>query len=198
METTLKRRQTRVHEALRGLSLPAFRETAQAGIPSPYLIPLLREEASAGRANTLPYMKAIYIGLLNPNSVNSTISFEALYDDNGTFSTAGGEIDISTASSYEDMRDLISAAVVASAPASMSDADIIWPPLSSALVALSNAPQAAIADAPADATTNYNVVTTLLGTLVGAVNTANAKQNDIATKLNTLLAELRTLGLISA
>ncbi len=63
---------------------------------------------------------------------------------------------------------------------------------------LSAAPQAAIADAPADAVTNYNVVTTLLGALTGAVNTANTKQNDIATKLNTLLAELRTLGLIAS
>lgn len=62
---------------------------------------------------------------------------------------------------------------------------------------LANAPQAAIADAPADATTNYNTVTTLLGALTGAVNTANTKQNDIATRLNSLLSELRTLGLIS-
>lgn len=62
---------------------------------------------------------------------------------------------------------------------------------------LANAPQAAIANAPADAVTNYNTVTTLLGALTGAVNTANTKQNDIATKLNTLFAELRTLGLIS-
>lgn len=63
--------------------------------------------------------------------------------------------------------------------------------------ALANAPQAAIADAPADATTNYNTITTLLGALTGAVNTANSKQNDIATKFNTLLGELRTLGLIA-
>lgn len=63
---------------------------------------------------------------------------------------------------------------------------------------LLSAPQASIANAPADAVTNYNVVTTLLGGLTGAVNTANTKQNDIATKLNSLLAELRTLGLISA
>lgn len=62
---------------------------------------------------------------------------------------------------------------------------------------LTAAPQAAIADAPADATTNYNTITTLLGALTGAVNTANSKQNDIATKLNALLSELRTLGLIS-
>lgn len=63
---------------------------------------------------------------------------------------------------------------------------------------LENAPGAAVSDAPADATTNYNVVTTLLGTLVGAVNTANDKQNQIATQLNALLAELRALGLIAS
>lgn len=63
--------------------------------------------------------------------------------------------------------------------------------------ALLNAPQAAVADSPADATTNYNVVTTLLGSLTGAVNTANTKQNAIAVQLNSLLADLRNLGLIT-
>lgn len=58
--------------------------------------------------------------------------------------------------------------------------------------------QAAISDAPADAVTNYNVVTTLLGTLTGAVNTANAKQNQIATQLNLVLAALREHGLIAS
>lgn len=61
---------------------------------------------------------------------------------------------------------------------------------------LTGAPQAAITDCPADATTNYNTITTLLGAVTGAVNTANTKQNQIATQLNSLLAELRTLGLI--
>lgn len=61
---------------------------------------------------------------------------------------------------------------------------------------LAGAPFAAIADSPADATTNYNVVTTLLGGLTGAVNTANTKQNAIAVQLNMLLAELRTAGII--
>lgn len=63
---------------------------------------------------------------------------------------------------------------------------------------LTGSPQAAIADCPADATTNYNTITTLLGAVTGAVNTANTKQNQIATQLNSLLAELRTLGLIHA
>lgn len=70
-------------------------------------------------------------------------------------------------------------------------------PSTSGLAGLVNAPQAAITDCPADAVTNYNVVTTLLGGLTGAVNTANTKQNQIATQLNALLAELRTLGLIT-
>lgn len=39
---------------------------------------------------------------------------------------------------------------------------------------------------PNDAVTNYNVVTTLLGTLTSAVNAANAKQNDIGVNVNTL------------
>lgn len=62
---------------------------------------------------------------------------------------------------------------------------------------LTGSPQAAIGDASADAVTNYNTVTTLLGAVTGAVNAANTKQNDIATRLNTLLAELRTLGVIA-
>lgn len=79
---------------------------------------------------------------------------------------------------------------------SLTAADIIGLPIFTGPMGLANAPQAAIADAPADAVTNYNVVTTLLGSLTSAVNTANSKQNDIATKLNSLFAELRTLGLI--
>lgn len=62
---------------------------------------------------------------------------------------------------------------------------------------LAGAPKAAITDCPADAVTNYNVVTTLLGSVTGAVNTANTKQNQIAVQLNTLFAELRALGIIS-
>lgn len=98
-----------------------------------------------------------------------------------------------------DSPSLISAAESAinayAATNSYSLSGIFWTYVN--VAGLSNAPQAAIANAPADATTNYNVITTLLGTLTSAVNTANTKQNDIATKLNTLLAELRTLGLIS-
>jgi hypothetical protein len=62
---------------------------------------------------------------------------------------------------------------------------------------LLHSPQAAIDDCSADATTDYDVVTTLLGDAIGAINTTNSKQNAIATQLNTLLAELRTLGVIS-
>lgn len=62
---------------------------------------------------------------------------------------------------------------------------------------LTGAPKAAIADAATNAPTNLNVLTTLLGTLTGEVNATNAKQNDLATKFNTLKAELAALGLIS-
>lgn len=62
---------------------------------------------------------------------------------------------------------------------------------------LQGAPQAAVANAPADAITNYNTITTLLGAVTGAVNTANDKQNQIGAQLNSLLAELRTLGVIA-
>lgn len=48
-------------------------------------------------------------------------------------------------------------------------------------------------DAPDDAITNYNVVTTLLGALTSAVNAANAKQNTIATNLNDLAEKYNTL-----
>lgn len=57
--------------------------------------------------------------------------------------------------------------------------------------------QAHIVAAPADAVTNYNVVTTLLGGLTGAVNTANTKQNDIATKLNAVIAALEANGILA-
>lgn len=76
--------------------------------------------------------------------------------------------------------------------------DLTNSPLPTKIATLnSGIPQAAIADAPADAVTNYNTVTTLLGALTGAVNSANTKQNDIATRLNSLLAELRTLGILT-
>lgn len=57
--------------------------------------------------------------------------------------------------------------------------------------------QGAIADAAADAITNYNTVSTLLGALVGAVNIANTKQNELATKINSILTVLREHGLIA-
>lgn len=57
-------------------------------------------------------------------------------------------------------------------------------------------PQPAITDCPADATTNYNVVTTLLGSLTGAVNTANTKQNAIATTVNQIITALENAGIL--
>lgn len=53
-----------------------------------------------------------------------------------------------------------------------------------------------VGDSPADATTDYDPVTTILGALVSAVNDANTKQNDIATKLNEVIAALKTVGIL--
>lgn len=104
---------------------------------------------------------------------------------------------ITNAQAFRSAAETAALSIVNTSGYSMSGSDILWLTSDASPDGLKNAPQAAIASAPADAVTNYNVVTTVLGTLTSAVNTANAKQNDIATKLNTLLAELRTLGLIA-
>lgn len=55
-------------------------------------------------------------------------------------------------------------------------------------------PDSHIADAPTNAPdnspTNLNVLTTLLGSLVGQVNSTNANQNQIADNLNATAAKL--------
>lgn len=112
-------------------------------------------------------------------------------------------VDLSTITTTAQFVSALKSAVLTAASghgySGFAESDIIFPMGFPSLAAgMVNAPQAAIANAPADANTSYNTVTTLLGALTGAVNTANSKQNDIATKLNSLLAELRTLGLISA
>lgn len=143
-------------------------------------------------------MKAIVYAVGTPDTGNKYLASYCTYID-GTNITPeyGYNINVSAVTSAAQMRAAFATAIVAGAPSSMTAADIIWL-TDLAPDGMVGAPQAAISDAPADAVTNYNTVTTLLGALTGAVNTANSKQNDIATKLNSLLAELRTLGLISA
>lgn len=55
-------------------------------------------------------------------------------------------------------------------------------------------PSAHISDGATNAATNaptdYNVITTLLGTLTSEVNSANARYNDLATKYNDLAAKV--------
>lgn len=60
-------------------------------------------------------------------------------------------------------------------------------------------------NSPDNSPTNLNLVTTLLGTLVGQVNSTNANQNTIAdnlnalaTAFNALLTELQALGILHA
>lgn len=54
-----------------------------------------------------------------------------------------------------------------------------------------------IADAETDAATNaptdFNVITTLLGTLTNEVNSGNTRYNDLATKYNDLATKVNTL-----
>lgn len=54
-----------------------------------------------------------------------------------------------------------------------------------------------IASAPTNAPTNLNVITTLLGVLVGEVNSINTRYNDLATKFNTELAGLKVQGIVA-
>lgn len=56
--------------------------------------------------------------------------------------------------------------------------------------------QGAIADTSTGAPTNLNILTTLLGTLTGQVNSTNTQLNDVCARFNTLLAELRTAKVI--
>lgn len=133
-----------------------------------------------------PYQAIVYFAFINGSStVESTIAAVPL---TGVSDTAG--LILATEAVILDYANNTQSYGI-------SAADFIWV-ANTGPKGLTTAPQAAITNAPADAVTNYNVVTTLLGSLTGALNTANTKQNDIATKLNTLLSELRTLGLISA
>lgn len=53
-----------------------------------------------------------------------------------------------------------------------------------------------VAQAPNDAPTGMDTFTTLLGTLVGQVNSSNAKQNEIAARLNEVVAALQAIGVL--
>lgn len=64
-------------------------------------------------------------------------------------------------------------------------------------IGLTTSPQAAIGNATNNLPTNFNLVSGLLGVANG-LNDANTAQNDMANKFNSLVSELRTLGLISA
>lgn len=145
-------------------------------------------------------MKVIIQGLTNfSTSTNQVDILWFYYDGAGGGDPGAATISLTGLTTLAQLNSQILAAIISDASGrsiSITVDDIVWVAPSTSPVALKNAPQAAIANAPADATTTYNVVTTLLGSLTGAVNTANAKQNDIATKLNSVLAALRTVGII--
>jgi hypothetical protein len=53
-----------------------------------------------------------------------------------------------------------------------------------------------VSEAPEDATTDLDLISTGLGTLVGAVNASNTKQNEIAARLNEVVAALQSIGVL--
>jgi len=146
-------------------------------------------------------MKAL-VGQISDLSNSSLMSLNvAFHDSNGVAEIYNFDVSFNESTTQASLKSSIQTAVLSRASIqsySLTASDIVYAVPSFTPDAISAAPQAAIANAPADAVTNYNVLTTVLGTLTGAVNTANAKQNEIATKLNTLLSELRTLEIIES
>lgn len=181
------------------------------GILSPYFqMADMREKApdrDTHKILVLMAKKAIVVSLFNYRNgddylINPTVNF---YEDSTSTNIetwdSADPVLLTQAHTAADITTAITNLILARSTVQgygISASDISWligTPMNSS--AMANAPQAAITDAPDDAVTNYNTVTTLLGTLTGAVNDSNTKQNEIAAKLNTLLAELRTLGLIA-
>lgn len=173
-----------------------------------FCLPILAvANTDMGRVTTNPQssMKKALLYVYDVDTETATIPAKVIfYDTTTNIPDAGGIlfVTVATADTHTPAAIIASykAQILAEASArsftGFADTDILWVNQNT-FTWLSVAPQAAIANAPADAVTNYNIVTTLLGTLTSAVNAANTKQNDIATKLNTLLAELRTLNIIS-
>lgn len=188
---TLQNRQLQLSDLFGQLNLPVFEAVIQA---------CRKTVKEAGRLlNNLKNMamKAVVYGYsfeFSPNRLHPKVYY--LNDDGSLVENDQGAVDINS-SEVDNTDDFISriksGIETYAANQSYTIDEWIW-----MIPKLGSTPQAAISDAPADAVTNYNVVTTLLGTLTGALNTANTKQNDIANKLNTLLSELRAAKIISA
>lgn len=188
-------RQTKAREYMRGFRLPGL-------VPSPYTKEL-NGIGETGRDTklSLQTMKAV----INNYAFHSSPTIGASVNVgffSGTDFIANDIVPILGVNFDTDsLPDAMVAAVIAWATShsygTLAASDVIGVDYAHIPTELANAPQAAITDCPADATTNYNVLTTLLGSLTGAVNTANTKQNQIATQVNSILAELRTLGLIT-
>lgn len=208
-----RRRQTQAHDAHRVFGLLGSEGTRnlRAPLESPYFQRnSMREEAPSRNIHSFlasMNLKALITGYsVGGAAPNISVFFES--DDSSI--EAGTVLPISIAYSNNDVAIQTKVATAinnfcsgASLPVPTIDWLITTPTdLAAALATipsgLAGAPYAAIADAPADAVTNYNVITTLLGSLTSAVNDANTKQNQIATKLNTLLSELRSAGIIHA
>lgn len=197
---TLSHRQRTAHHGHGVLPLPVTGTSTASGVLSPYFQRSSLQEIGTGRNIRLflAYMKALVGYIYDLQSSGSRVGSVQVgfYDEDEVVGSVSIEPNAEDAQSLDDFVSFIESQVLAYASSQsygMTAEDIIW----GAVATLPGLPGAAIANAPADAVTNYNVITTLLGTLTGAVNEANTKQNAIATKLNTLLAELRSAGIIA-
>lgn len=193
MNSTLMERARDAHRGLFPSALSPYFHTTD-----------MREEDSEGNIRTIeiPMIKAFIFGY---QPAGTTISAQVLLKDSDNVYTGCISLPLTVSTSdsdaaiREDVGALLATFCTTYSIPEPESVEWITDEVTPGDIpsGLANAPQAAITNAPADAVTNYNTITTLLGTVTGAVNTANTKQNEIAAKLNTLLSELRTLGLIS-
>lgn len=143
-------------------------------------------------------MKALVGKITDLQYSTYRMTFEAVYHEGGVgyeiysfdvlFSDGMTEASIKTAIETE----LLSHAVAQSYTMVASDIVYVIPNFITANKS------ANVTNAPADAPTNLNVITTLLGTLVGEVNSTNSKQNEIASKLNSVLACLKAHNIMAS
>lgn len=145
--------------------------------------------------------KATVLDIRKNGGVSYTVEFQ--YSDGGasanyffnTASNASNDSDSIEMYIRGEVRDLCNNNLSPSTVMTVADVIIFQPKV---LVArMDFAPGAHQSNAATNAPTNLNPLTQLLGALTTQVNDTNAKQNDIATKLNAVIAILIANGLMN-
>lgn len=163
--------------------------------------PYFRRNPDSVKHLALSYMKAAIVGFSNlQNGDDVLCNVQVNFFNESTNQLVelyeSGSV-VLTVNTWADVRARIETIVMDRASAQsygISASDIIWVVGNKVDVVTG----AHIADAATNAPTNLNVITTLLGTLTGEVNATNTKQNDLATKFNTLLDRLEASGLLAS